>query len=298
MHKSTAILIIVCILLLSGTAVVGWKAWNYEPVSIPLAGGSSVDIGLNLSDKAAQEKQFDAASALLLDTTDTHILFQQNAFERRSIASITKLMTAMVALDYGIPWDKEADIQLEEYTQGGRLLLFNGEKVTMRDLFNASLVGSANNATLAYVRQLGIPKKEFVEAMNRKAVELGLEQTEFHDVTGLNPNNVSTAYEVAIMAKTAFEKYPDIAKATSQKEYAFTVPTSGRQHTIRNTNKLVSELGDSTGGTKTGYLYEASYCLVMAGGGELGSRIGVILGSPSENGNFGDMRRLLHLQLQ
>ncbi|MBI3255515.1 MAG: D-alanyl-D-alanine carboxypeptidase [Candidatus Andersenbacteria bacterium] len=298
MHKSTPILIAVCILLLGGTAAVTWKAWHYEPLSIPLAGGSSVDIGLNLSDKHKPEKQFDAASAVLLDTTDTHILFQQNAFERRPIASISKLMTAMVALDYGIPWDKEADIQLEEYTQGGRLLLFNGEKVTMRDLFNASLLGSANNATLAYVRQLGMPKQEFIQAMNRKAVELGLEQTEFFDVTGLNPKNVSTAYEVAVLAKTAFEKYPDIAKATSQKEYAFTVATSGRAHTIRNTNKLVSELGDATGGTKTGYLYEANYCLVMAGEGELASRIGVILGSPSENGNFGDMRRLLHLKMQ
>lgn len=298
MHKSTIVLSVICSVLVVVTCAVVWKSWHYPALSIPLAGGSSVDIGLNLADKQKGDKEFDAASAVLLDTTDNRILFQQNAFERRPIASISKLMTAMVALDYGIPWDKEADIQLEEYTQGGTLLLFNGEKVTMRDLFNASLLGSANNATLAYVRQLGVPKEEFIQAMNRKAVELGLEQTEFHDVTGLNPQNVSTAYEVAVMAKTAFEKYPEIAKATSQKEYAFKVLTSGREHTIRNTNKLISDLGDTAAGSKTGYLYEASYCLVMAGSGELGSRMGVILGSPSEEGNFGDMRRLLHLQVQ
>lgn len=299
MHKSTGILIGCCLLLLGTTSWIGWKAWHYQPrLSVPQVGGASVDIGLNLSETHTSDRQFDAAGVVLLDTTDNSILFQQGAFDRRPIASISKLMTAMVALDYGMPWDKEADIQLEEYTQGGRLLLFNGEKVTMRDLFNASLVGSANNATLAYVRQLGIPKEEFVRAMNRKAVELGLEQTEFYDVTGLNPNNVSTAYEVAIMAKAAFEKYPEIAAATTQKEYFFKVSSSGREHTIRNTNKLISELGDGSGGSKTGYLYEASYCLVMAGGGELGSRIGVILGSPSEQGNFGDMRRLLHLNLQ
>lgn len=254
-----------------------------------------MDLGLNLEGTQGSDKQFDATSVILLDTTDNRILFQQNAFERHPLASITKLMTAMVALDYGINWSQEADIQLEEYTQGGTLLLHPGEKVTMRDLFNASLVGSANNATLAYVRQLGIPKDEFIQAMNRKAVAVGLEQTEFHDVTGLNPQNVSTAYEVAVMAKAAFAQYPDIAKTTTQKEYVFRVRNSGREHTIRNTNKLLSEFGELTSGTKTGYLYEAAYCLVMQGGGELGTRLGVILGSPSENGNFGDMRRLLHL---
>jgi D-alanyl-D-alanine carboxypeptidase len=285
--------------LLGLSGWVGWHAWHYQPTSSPpQVGGASVDIGLDLGLHKNDAKEFDAASVVLLETTSNQILFQQNAFERRPIASITKLMTAMVALDHGIDWDQEADIQLEEYTQGGRLLLFNGEKVTMRDLFNASLLGSANNATLAYVRQLGISKEEFVRAMNRKAIELGLEQTEFHDVTGLTPTNVSTAYEVAILAKAAFEKYPAIAQATTQKEYSFTVNTSGREHTIRNTNKLISELGEASGGSKTGYLYEASYCLVMAGEGELASRIGVILGSPSEQGNFGDMRRLLHFQVQ
>jgi len=297
--KSTVILSSLCIFLLAAALWAGFKAWQYTPVaSIPQPGGSTLDIGLNLSEREPQDKTFDAASAVLVDMTDKRIMFQQNAFERRPIASISKLMTAMVALDYGIHFDDKANILREEYVQGGQLMLFNGEEVTMRDLFNASLLGSANNATMAYVRQLGIPTAEFIQAMNRKAVELGLEQTEFYDVTGLNPKNVSTAYEAALLARNAFQQYPEISKATSQKEYSFVVLSSGREHTIRNTNKLVSEFGDATAGTKTGYLYEASYCLVMAGSGELGNRIAVILGSPSENGNFGDMRRLLHLAVQ
>src|SRR5690242_9342968 len=110
---------------------------------------------------------------------------------------------------------------------------------------------------------------EFVQAMNRNVIELCMEESEFNDGSVHNRNNVSTAYEVARIAKIAFEKYPEIAAATSQKEYSFTVATSGREHTIHNTNKLVTVDGEAAAGTKTGYLYEAQYCLVMAGEGEL-----------------------------
>lgn len=287
-----------CVFLFILVSVTAWKAWHYKPQinKITQAGGSTIQVGVP-EDANRQDKMFDAASAVLIDTRDDRIMFQQNAFERRPIASISKLMTAMVALEYGIPWDQPADIEPEEYVQGGNLQLFRGEKVTMRDLFNASLLGSANNATLAYVRQLGIPKEQFIQAMNRKAIELGLEQTEFHDVTGLNPDNVSTAYEVARMATIAFTKYPAIAAATSQKEYSFQVVGTGREHTIHNTNKLVSTDGETEAGSKTGYLYEAQYCLVMQGKGEQNNRIAVILGSPSEQGQFIDMQHLIQLNV-
>lgn len=297
MRKSTILLFGICVILVVAVTGVIIRFVTYHPTTdIPQPGGAYIPVGLPV-DTTKQGKDFDAGSVVMLDTTSNHILFEQNAFERRPIASISKLMTAVVAIDYGVPWEKEVDIQLEEYVQGGQLLLHPGEKVTMKDLFYASLLGSANNATLAYVRQLGVPKDEFVRAMNRKAVELGLEQTEFHDVTGLSPQNVSTAYEAAIMAKTAFAKYPAIREATIAKEYPFVVGGSGREHTIRNTNKLVSEFGEQTGGTKTGYLYEAGYCLVMQGEGEIGTRMGVILNAPSEQGHFADMQRLLHLNV-
>lgn len=297
MRKSTILLFGICVILVVAvTAVIIRVATYHLTATIPQPGGAYIPVGLPI-DMAKQGKDFDAGSVVLLDTTSNHIMFEQNAFERRPIASLSKLMTAMVALDYGMPWDTEADIQLEEYVRGGQLLLHPGEKVTMKDLFHASLLGSANNATLAYVRQLGIPKEEFVRAMNRKAVELGLEQTEFHDVTGLSPQNVSTAYEVAILAKTAFAKYPAIREATTAKEYPFVVGGSKREHTLRNTNKLISEFGEQAGGSKTGYIYEAGYCLVMQGEGEIGTRLGVILNAPSEQAHFADMRRLLHLNV-
>jgi D-alanyl-D-alanine endopeptidase (penicillin-binding protein 7) len=166
----------------------------------------------------------------------------------------------------------------------------------MKDLFNASLLGSANNATLAYVRQLGITQEAFVQEMNRKAITLGLEQTEFTDVTGLSPENVSTAYEIAIMAHHAFTNYPEISQATSQKEYAFTVRGTAREHTIKNTNKMVQEGSLEVIGSKTGFLYEAGYCLVIEGAGKYKGIVAVVMDTPSEDAQFVEIDRLLKMQ--
>lgn len=296
MPKSTLVFAGLAIFFAVTTAAVGWRVLSSPDANVPLVGGASLELGLPGSEdfEEAQGKQaFLAASALIWDTETQQIQFEQNGFERHPIASITKLMTAMVALDHGIDWDKEVTILPEEQVQGGRLLVFEDETATMRDLFHASLVGSANNATLAYVRGLDVAVEEFVLEMNRKAIALGLEQTEFTDVTGLDVGNISTAYEVARIAETAFRDYPEIAQATSLSEYVFTAGGSGRVHEIKNSNKLVSEQGMEVTGGKTGYLYEARYCLVAQGVDKAKTKIAVILGSPSEVENFTDIKRLL-----
>ncbi len=298
MPRSTIIFAMLSLILALTTAAVTWRLFHYSrQSSAPLAGGASVDLGLPGIEPSSSRK-YTAGSALLYDVNAGAILFEQDAFTRRPIASITKLMTAIIALDQGINWDRWVTIAPEEYVQGGRLLLQPGEEVTMRDLFAASLIGSANNATLALVRELGMPKQEFVRAMNRKAIELGLEQTEFTDVTGLDPDNISTAYEVALLAQVAFNKYPEIADVTSRQEYVFTVRNSQREHTIKNSNKLISEWGEQLGGSKTGYLYESRYCLVAQGSGEQANRIAVILDSPSEVEHFADIKKMLHMNIQ
>lgn len=281
--------------LAAALVFVGWQLWHEsrEPVAEPEL--SSLELGLPRVHATRDSELAQAESVLLWDTETNVILFERGGFVRRPLASITKLMTAMVALDYGIEWDQEMAIRLDEYGAGGQLLLHPGETVTMQDLFHASLVGSANNATLAYVRGLGIDQQEFVRMMNRKAIELGLEQTDFVDVTGLSPHNVSTAYEVARLAEHAFSKYPRIAEATSQAAYTFTIGGSGREHTIRTTNKLISEEGIHVTGSKTGYLYEAGWCLVVQGSEALEHRIAVVLGSPSEDASFDDTQTLLRL---
>ncbi|MEO6077223.1 MAG: hypothetical protein ABIP54_00365 [Candidatus Andersenbacteria bacterium] len=298
MHKATVFFVLACIGLSASIGAVIAKIANTE--NVPTSHMKSPNIAFGLADDAeAMQKdsnEFQATSALLYDGQSNQIVFQQNAFERRPLASITKLMTAMVALDHGIDWNKEANILPNEYTVGGELMLSRGETVTMKDLFNASLLGSANNATMAYVRQIGMSKEEFVQAMNRKAVELHLEQTEFHDVTGLTPQNVSTAYEIAVMAHYAFTHYPEISQATSQKEYSFTVKGTGREHTIRSTNKPV-QLGElEVSGSKTGFLYEAGYCLVQEGVGALKDKVAVVMNAPSEQDQFVEVAQLFKKQ--
>lgn len=296
--RSTWVLACVCLSLAALTGGAAWFAWQYSPKTPrPNVEGANVHLGLPGLGQAQNTSDFSARSVLVLDTNTDTIVFERGGFDRRPIASITKLMTAMVAIDNGILWEQEATILPEEYVTGGQLLLHPGERASMRDLMAASLVGSANNATLAYVRVLDIPAEEFVRQMNRKAISLGLEQTEFSDVTGLNPANVSTAYEVARMAEAAFTQYPIIAELTSSPGYDFTAKGSGREHTIRNTNKLISEWGERLTGSKTGYLYEAEYCLVSRGSGAAENRIAVVLGSPSEFDHFNDITRLLHLEV-
>lgn len=295
-HKTTVVLGGVALLFTIGTGVLLWQLHKAAAEPGPRPDGTPLLLASNDTTDALKptDAQIRAQGAVLWDTQTEQIVFAQNAFDRHPIASLTKLMTAMVALDHGIPWDQPITLEPSEYVAGGNLLLFNGETATMRDLFTASLMGSANNATLAYVRGLGISPEEYVRAMNRKAVELGLEQTTFVEVTGLNPHTISTAYEVAKMASYAFTHYPEIAQATQRPDYQFTVGGSGRQHSIKNTNTLVADGRELVSGSKTGYLDEAKYCLVMAGQGAWQSRIAVTLASDSQEISETETQRLLH----
>ncbi len=272
----------------------GW--WLYEETTkdeiTAKTDNSSFSFGLPVG-KPQNNRLIRSDSAVLWDSESQVILFEQNGFQRRPIASITKLMTAMVAIDYGLDWEKEIEIRPNEYVVGGKLVMGPGESATVKDLFYASLMSSANNATLAYVRSLGVPEREFIRSMNRKAIELGLEQTEFVDVTGLGPKNTSTAYEVARLAEEAWKQYPMTAEASSAREYAFSFRGSGREHTMRNSNKLIVNEEVVFSGSKTGYLNEAGCCLVVKGTGVQDKIIAVVLGSKNEWDNGQDVLNLL-----
>jgi D-alanyl-D-alanine endopeptidase (penicillin-binding protein 7) len=292
MHKSTLLFGVTTVLLL---VVAIWHVLELQAVPPAAPAAANVPFGLPPASSSSPRNGLQSTSAALWDTHERRLVYEHNAFERRSIASLTKLMTAMIALDEGMPWEKSVTILPDEYGAGGNLLLHPGETVTMRDLFYASLLGSANNATKVYVRELDLNRDEFVERMNRKAIELGLEQTQFADVTGLDGDNISTAYEVALLADVAFREYPDIAHASRKQEYSFTVGGSGRVHAIRNTNKLVSEEGEVVHGSKTGYLDEAGYCVAIEGSGKTAHQLIVVLGSPSEQINLAEAKSLLYL---
>lgn len=291
MARSTIWLAIGCLALAAASVGTYIYAANLPMVNQAAEVKGELNVGLDL-ENAERNDGFNSLSVLLWDKETETIRYEKKGFEKRPIASLTKLMTAMVLLDNGIDWEKEAEILPEEYVVGGKLILQPGEKVTMRNLFNVSLLGSANNVTLALVRESGIEEIEFVRQMNRKAIELGLEQTSFTEATGLDTGNVSNAFEAAKLAEAAFD-YPEIAEASSRHEYVFTVAGSGREHNIKNTNKLIAQGNLKVSGSKTGYLDEAGYCLVMKGAGKAEGLIAVVLGSPTEGDNMEESRKLL-----
>lgn len=204
-----------------------------------------------------------AKSVYVVDVASRQVLLSRNARDVRSMASITKLMTAAVALDSKIRLDRVAILTQDDEVGGARLRVPVGSRLSTVDLFNAMLVGSANNAAQVIARSCGRSVPEFVTAMNDKAERLGLASTRFVDPTGLGPANVSTAEEIAALGLEVFEKYYEIRRSASTAAYDLKV--AGQVHHLTNTNDLLTD--DSNGlivtGGKTGYLEESLWNLMV-----------------------------------
>lgn len=233
-------------------------------------------------------------AAAALDSKNNIFLFRQDADEVRPIASITKLMTALVFLDHNPGWDKIYKIKDEDRRLGGKIYLFTGEEVKVRHLFNLGLVASDNTATAALVSSTGLSEVEFVAKMNDKARELRLERTHFDDPVGLSNYNVSTAEEVAKLAKAALAS-EDISQATLIDNYEFTIE-SGKLKSAPTTDYLLKyfpQNGIKITGGKTGRTEAAGYCFVGEFTDQAGNQvISVILGSDDNNGRFEETKKL------
>jgi len=234
------------------------------------------------------EPEILAKSGAVVDGVSNFLLFSKNADQAMPIASITKLMTVLVWLDYNPGWEYVYEIKKEDRRDGGKIYLFPGEKVTVENLFYLSLVGSANTATMALINSLGLSEAEFVEKMNDKAVLLGLNNTHFSDPVGLSNNNVSTAREVAQLANAALS-HKDIRQATLAKRYEFTT-VGGEKKIVYSTDYLLEnfpENGIKIIGGKTGYTEAAGFCFVGEFINQEGKEIvSVVLGSQSNNNRF------------
>ncbi len=224
-------------------------------------------------------------SALVLDSQTGRILMQKNAFQKRPIASITKLMTALVFLDRQMDLDNAVTISLDDRQNGGVLVLNPGDQVKLRDLLQISLISSVNSAADVLARSTDLSYEEFIEAMNSKAKELGMEDSVFVDPVGISAGNQATAMGVAKLLKAARRKSL-IEQALSSSSYNF-YTADGRYHLVKNTNQLLGSYLDVVGG-KTGYIDEAGYCLVslISHSQAKGDIIVVVLGADSEQSRF------------
>lgn len=250
--------------------------------------------GSLILDPSAPAVEIAAEKGAVLMADDRFFLYTEKADKPQPIASITKLMTAMVFLDNNPGWDQTYVITEADKIEGGRLNLFLGDEVTLKDLFYTSLVASDNGATIALVHASGLSEEEFVKKMNDKAAALGLKQTAFSDPIGLSENDISTAREVALMAQAAFKR-PEISEATTRAEYSFQT-LGGREKKIESTDHLLFDSGQQTLsvlGGKTGYTEKAGYCFVGRLRNEAGREvIAVVLNSQDKNGRFRDSKSL------
>jgi D-alanyl-D-alanine endopeptidase (penicillin-binding protein 7) len=204
-----------------------------------------------------------SAAALVVEQDQEQPLYAKNTDVPMPIASITKLMTAMLVLDAQLPFDEPITISKEDVDtlRGTRSKLQVGLTLTRQELLQLALMASENRAAAALARTYpgGVPA--FVAAMNRKAKALGMMDTQFVDATGLNSANVSTAQDLVKMVKASYG-YELIREYTTAPSYAVTLRKS-RYLPFHNSNRLVKSKSWDIGLSKTGYIRDSGRCLVM-----------------------------------
>jgi serine-type D-Ala-D-Ala endopeptidase (penicillin-binding protein 7) len=204
-----------------------------------------------------------SAIAMIYDEQDQRPIYSKNADNVVPIASITKLMTAMVVLDAKLPMDELISISAEDrdHLKGTHSRMRNGMTLSRDELVKLALMASENRAAAALARTYPGGTPVMLAMMNAKARELGMNSTQFFDPTGLNSNNVSTAQDLVKMVMAA-QSYPDIQRYTTSTSHI--VQADGRRSLrFNNTNPLVRNANWEIGLSKTGYISEAGRCLVM-----------------------------------
>lgn len=238
----------------------------------------------------------DAEKAAVLEDSGRFWLYEKKANEVQPIASITKLMTALIFLNNNPGWDQVYKINETDEVEGGRVSLFPGEEVRVKDLFYTSLIASDNGATMALVHSTGLSEEEFVSQMNLAAKKMGLIKTSFFDPTGLSDKNVSSAREVAKLAKIVFAQ-AEVGKVTEKKEYTFKT-LSGVEKKVESTDYLLFDPAQNSFqvlGGKTGYTPQAGYCFVGLFKDSSGQEIiSVVLNSFGKNERFKESKALVN----
>lgn len=239
----------------------------------------------------SKELPADASISLFcMEAESSHILFEQNATAQRPPASIVKLMQMLLVAE-GLAsgkWTLEQPITISAKSQGmggTQVLLAANETWPLGHLMLGVAVASANDAAMAVAEGLWGGEEEYLKAMNARAQELGMRDTEYHSVHGLPPDkgelpDRTTARDMAILAR-ACVGYQQIMEWTSTKEFQFR--PKGTVH--YNTNKLLWRMKDCDG-LKTGFIRAAGFCVVATAQRDGVRLVGVVLGSPSKYGRF------------
>ena len=245
----------------------------------------------------AQDMNINAKSAILIEQTTGQVLFAKNEHEKREIASMTKIMSMLLVMEKinegTLKYDDYVDITTEASSMGGsQVFIQAGERYKVHELLKSVAMASANDAITALAIKTYGSIESFVEKMNEKAKKLGLKNTNFVNVHGLDSDNhYSTASDMAVIAKELL-KYDDILKYTSVYEEYLQKP-NGSKIWLVNTNKLV-RFYDGVDGLKTGYTQKAGYCLTATAKKNNLRLISVVMGEDTIENRSQDTVKLLN----
>ena len=234
-----------------------------------------------------------AEAAIIYNPETGKVLWEQNSQDQRSIASITKVMTAAVFLENDPDLTQEIVVLRADVYRASTTYLRAGYKVTTGDLLHLLLIASDNAAARALARVSPHGSKGFIARMNTKAAELGLTSTTYTDPSGLLSDNVSSAYD---MARLIAQVSGDHRISSVMQKQEYTVEAGRRRITIRSTNQLVRAGDVDVLGGKTGFIRKAGYCLATLlrlphGGPQVAV---VVLGAKSNAGRFWETRHLFN----
>ena len=231
-----------------------------------------------------------AAAAIIFNPVTGQILYEENSQDKRSIASITKVMTALVYLEDTPDLNAPITIERSDVYAASTTYLKARDQVSAAELLHLLLIASDNAAARALARTSHGGMASFIERMNEKAIELGLQNTSFADPSGLNPNNLSSAFDLSHLITFAAS---DERIASIMRMPTYTVTTNRRMIPIHSTNRLVTNGDVEVMGGKTGFITKSGYCLATLLRLPQGNPIAVVvLGAHSNNGRFWETRHL------
>lgn len=229
-----------------------------------------------------------SASAIIIDKSTGRVLYEKNGYSRRPMASTTKIMTAILALENGKLFDTVTVSQRSARVGGSNIHLVKGEKISLNDLLYGLMLSSGNDAAIAIAEHIGGSVENFAELMTNKAHAIGAANSAFKTPHGLDKDgHYSTAYDLAIMARYAL-KIKKFAEIVSTRQ---TVISNGKR--LSNTNEMLNGYPGADG-VKTGYTGKGGRCLVTSATRNGWQLISVVLGSASRQIRASDSSKLLN----
>jgi serine-type D-Ala-D-Ala endopeptidase (penicillin-binding protein 7) len=239
--------------------------------------------------------QLRSANVLVLDATADTAIYSKAADEVTPIASVTKLMTAVVVLDAQQSMDDPIEVDMDDFDflKGSSSRLRMGTVLPRREMLRLALMASENRAASALARNYPGGRTAFVSAMNAKAQLLGMSRTHYSDSTGLSPENVSTANDLAKLVRVAAD-YPLIREFSTTPTYSVEIGPTGKLLGFNNSNGLVKNQTWDIQLQKTGYIREAGKCLVMLATIASKPMVIVLLDSLGQYTRMADAQRVKH----